>query len=513
MSKGEKGFPGKKGPTRKSSKRDGTSRFVNEKTRAMRSKSAPRDKNILRNLAANDAGGALSQSQLEAAAELSKEHKPKRCMTCKRSGCNQSKCLLLHTFFRGVVNRKDLVFDQQEYVVCKFGKHHNKQPFNGPHYNIDDYPTEFHADVTQTGSSSLDFELGVTKQSASKTNSAKSNNHYLDDVKKYLEKSPHLMCFKTEHTKPINSILSEFQRRILKKLDSNFDHHEKLILSSKFKPQKYPTGTPVRKWFAKKGWFDGKVVEFWSNRNGRCYKIKCEDSNNDDVCESDMDELMLEYEKAHQRDYSTSSDDGNDDASECASSSATPVRSNTGQINASNQSNQNPTSSDDSSDSSDADVVLAELGEQKSQINDKAMKLTANVRLGNEANCAISIGARSGNHGKRQLVDDKPNGEKGNTNNSSNTSETSKRQRKLPVDLRLMGTSTTSIRSLENSNCTTSKNQSPLVSWKKLCSVFPFAANTQSSRRQVRGHALHCDVTKPSTNAMRLIYSDWSTTC
>ena len=41
-----------------------------KKTRAMRSKSAPRDKNTLQNLASNAAGGALSQSQLEAAYKL-----------------------------------------------------------------------------------------------------------------------------------------------------------------------------------------------------------------------------------------------------------------------------------------------------------------------------------------------------------------------------------------------------------------------------------------------------------
>ena len=120
LSKGEKGFPVKKVFNRKTSKRDGTARFANEKTRAMKSKSAPRDKTTLKNLATNTSGGALSQSQLEAAAKLSKMHEPKTCITCKSPGCNQSKCLLLHTFFCGVVHQKDLMFDQQTYVVYKF---------------------------------------------------------------------------------------------------------------------------------------------------------------------------------------------------------------------------------------------------------------------------------------------------------------------------------------------------------------------------------------------------------
>ena len=333
------------------------------------------------------------------------------------------------------MNRKDLVFDQQEYVVYKFGKHHNRQPFSGPHYNIDEHPMEFHAkeitNMRRFGSSSLECELGVTKQSDNKTNTVKSNNHYLDNVKKYLEKSSHLMCFKKEHTKPINSIVSDLQRRILEKADSKFEYHEKLILSSNFIPQKYPTGTPVRKCFGKHGWFDGKVVEFWSNRESRCYKIKYKDGNSCDVDESDMEDLILEYEKAHQRDMSNASENGNDEASERASSSATRVISSTGRnnssnqsnqnltsidnssIDASNQSNQNLTSSDDSSDGEN-DIVLAELGGQKSLIND--MKLTSDVRLRKDARCSNSIGARNDNHGKRQLVNNKSNREKETSN-------------------------------------------------------------------------------------------------
>ena len=248
LSKGEKGFPVKKAFNRKTSKRDGTARFANEKTRAMKSKSAPRDKTTLRNLANNTAGGALSQSQLEAAAELSKMHEPKTCIACKSPGCNQSKCLLLHTFFRGVVRRKDLVFDQQTYVVYKFRKHNNKQPFTNPNYNMNGKPMEFNAEEIKSqrrmGSSSLECELAESKHSTTNVG-VKCNDQYLSDVEKYLKKSPHLMCFKTEHTKPINSIVSELQRMILKKLDSNFDHHENLIRSSEFKQQKYPNGTPV----------------------------------------------------------------------------------------------------------------------------------------------------------------------------------------------------------------------------------------------------------------------------
>ena len=332
LSRGEKGFPAKKALYRKTPKRDGTARFANEKTRAMRSKSAPRDKKTLRNLAGNAAGGALSQSQLEAAAKLSKIHEPKTCITCKTSGCNQSKCLLLHTFFRGIVNRKDLVFDREIYVVYKFRQHQCKQPFSSPHYNIEGFPQEFSAEeiktVNRAVSSSLDCELRKTKQSTTNADNGKCKNHYLKDVEKYLEKSHHLMGFKTKHTKPINSIVSVLQRIILKKLDPDFDHHENIILSSEFKPQKYPTGTPVRKRFGKQGWFDGKVVEFWSDSNCRCYKILYEDGDKSDVDESDMEELVSEYDKAHHRDCTSSSDDGDDgddDMSKGSSSDATPV--------------------------------------------------------------------------------------------------------------------------------------------------------------------------------------------
>ena len=99
---------------------------------------------------------------------------------------------------------------------------------------MNEKPMEFHAEEIKsqhrTDSSSLEFELTGTKHhSATNACNVKFNDQYLSDVEKYLKKSPHLMCFKTKHTKPINSIVSELQRMILKKMDSNFDHHENLL--------------------------------------------------------------------------------------------------------------------------------------------------------------------------------------------------------------------------------------------------------------------------------------------
>ena len=241
-----------------------------------------------------------------------------------------------------------------------------------------------------------------TKQSATNSDNAKCKNHYLKDVEKHLEKFPHLMGFKTEHTKPINSIVSELQRKILKNLDSNFNHHENLILCSGFKPQKYPTSIPVRKRFGKKGWFDGKVIKFWSNSNCRCYKILYKYGDKSNIDELDMEELVSKYDRAHHRDCTTSSDDGNDEASKGSSSDGAPVCSNTSLNNETNQSNQNQTSSDESSNDEE-NKTLEELAGCQPEIGEKAMKMTANVRLTSETNCTLSIGSRSDNRVKTIL--------------------------------------------------------------------------------------------------------------
>ena len=68
--KGRKVFQPKRHSTGKHRKGMAPTVSQMKKTRAMRSKSAPRDKNTLQNLASNAAGGALSQSQLEAAYKL-----------------------------------------------------------------------------------------------------------------------------------------------------------------------------------------------------------------------------------------------------------------------------------------------------------------------------------------------------------------------------------------------------------------------------------------------------------
>ena len=120
------------------------------------------------------------------------------------------------------------------------------------------------------------------------------------------------------------------------------------------------------------------------------------------IDELDMEELVSKYDRAHHRDCTTSSDDGNDEASKGSSSDGAPVCSNTSLNNETNQSNQNQTSSDESSNDKE-NKTLEELAGCQPEIGEKAMKMTANVRLTSETNCTLSIGSRSDNRVKTIL--------------------------------------------------------------------------------------------------------------
>jgi len=168
-----------------------------------------------------------------------------------------------------------------------------------------------------------------------------------------------------------------------------------------------------------------------------------EDGDKDDIDESDMEEFMLEYDKAHQRDdISVSNDDI--DVSYDVSSDTNPVCCNTFQNFSTHQLSLTQKSNDDSTDNED-NKTLTELGklgtasmlDSPDGFRFKCLTMIANDRMINQRNCTISSGSSRNDRDKcdkRQLVDEKLKEEDPNADHFSKTSVTNKRQRTLTVE-------------------------------------------------------------------------------